>query len=234
MLGLAGLALALSLAGCAEEDMSSGASPPLKPDEPFSLDELLADVQAGKPLSAAATEADTLNVAKGTTFIGRTDPFGLLRQESAYERSQRAERLMQESGGFLTVWEPGPGPSAIPPTIQMEPQPYRRLSGILIGDSVLAIMELENGTTIIVRPGTKIPNTDWTVVSLDADKAVLRRPGNLRPTQIVVRLETPMNRGSGGGGTTGGGAGGRVGGGPDDNPGGGRRGGGPGNIGGGM
>jgi hypothetical protein len=166
------------------------------------------------------------------SFITRNDPFALLRQESAFEKSQRAERLLSDVG-WMTYYQPPAPPPEVEPGSQVEPQPYRRLSGILIGDTVVGIMELENGTTIIVRPGTKVPNTDWTVVSLDSEKAVLRRPGPRKPTQIVVRLENPRPAGFGGGsgGGTGGGTGGNQ---PGTAPPGGGSGGGAGTLGGGL
>ena len=209
VLGLFGLALG----GCSLGDpVDTTTSQPLPPPVNFSLPELYKDVQAGAPGIEITPAQATQALAGGMPFLIRTDPFALLRQESAFEASQRAERLTEDLG-WVTMYTPPAPPPSIPPALQMEPQPYRRLSGILIGDSVLAIMEFEDGTSLIVRPGTKIPNTQWTVVSLDADKAVLRRPGNARPTQIVVRLENPRiggggtGGGGGGGGTTGGGGG---------------------------
>ena len=89
--------------------------------------------------------------------------------------------------------------------VQVEPQPYRRLSGILIGDSVLAILE-EGGKSTIVRPGMMIPDTNWRVVSIDKDKAILRREGPQLPHEVEVRLEVGMpgftNTGNQGGGGT--------------------------------
>jgi len=59
----------------------------------------------------------------------------------------------------------------------------------------------------VIRPGSKIPNSDWTVESIDREKAVLVRGGNAEPHRIVVRLESPPP-GMGGGGIGGPGAGG--------------------------
>lgn len=225
--------LALASAGCLPD--SAALAEPASPQPRIvnvNLDEIYQGVDAGRKITDKMLPATaTIQIAAQMPFLTRMDPFSLLRQEVAYEKSQRAERLLAESGSWLTVWEPPPPPPATPPSAQLEPQPYRRLSGILIGDSVLAIMELENGTSIIVRPGTKIPGTEWTVVSLDADKAVLRRPGPRRPTQIIVKLENP--RPGGGGGAEGGGGGGMPGGGGPAGAGGGGRGRG-GNLGGGL
>lgn len=224
---VAALAIGILVAGCSEEPPTAPAPAPAPVVKTVDMSKLLAGVDAGNPMGiSTTTDLETKKVAMGVPFLVRADAFRLLRQESAYEASQRAERLVQETGGYLTLWTPPPPPPPLPPTEQIEPQPYRRLSGILIGDTVVAIMELEDSTSIIVRPGTKIPNTEWTVVALDADKAVLRRPGNQKPTQIVVKLENPPLGGMGGG--TGGGGGGTGGGGVR----GGKRGGGPGGEGG--
>lgn len=208
----AAIAAAIGLSGCGEDPAPPPPPPPVTAAPSVDMSKLLAGVDAGNPIGLTTTaDTETKKVAMGTPFLVRSNAFRLLRQESAYETSQRSERLLQETGGYLTLWSPPPPPSPLPPTEQIEPQPYRRLSGILIGDTVVAIMELEDGTSIIVRPGTKIPNTEWTVVALDADKAVLRRPGKQKPTQIVVKLENPPigGRGAAGGdGGTGGGAGG--------------------------
>jgi hypothetical protein len=74
----------------------------------------------------------------------------------------------------------------------VEPQPYRRLAGILVGDTVSAIIIMEDGSAHIIKPGMRIPNSPWRVVSIDEEKAILRRAGNRKPTQITIRLETPL------------------------------------------
>jgi bifunctional DNA-binding transcriptional regulator/antitoxin component of YhaV-PrlF toxin-antitoxin module len=70
----------------------------------------------------------------------------------------------------------------------IEPQPFRRLAGIMVGDSVLAIIDMGDGNLQIVRPGQQIPGTEWTVASIDEEKAVLRRSGNKKPKEVVVPL----------------------------------------------
>jgi len=92
-----------------------------------------------------------------------------------------------------------------------------RLSAILIGDGVGALLERAPGDTIEIRPGQQIQGTEWTVVSIDEERAVLRRSADMRPSTFVVRLQSrgaDFGRGGGGGGNTGGGGGGgRTGGG---------------------
>jgi hypothetical protein len=89
----------------------------------------------------------------------------------------------------------------------------------VVGDSVLALIDMGNGTTELIRPGQRIPGSEWTVVSIDEEKAILRRGGNRLPRQVTVRLELPPP-GFGGGGNTGGFPGGPTGpGGPPGGPG---------------
>lgn len=209
-------AASLGLSGCGGQQYVEAAPPaPTVKKDPFR-----ADVDAGIRVDTGVIDVGAL--ANNRNYGGtRNDPFSLLGAENRYEADQRAARLLSESGGFVLIADP---PVETTEVVQpFEAQPYRRLSGVLIGDSVYAIIELENGQTAIIRPGSKIPNSEWTVVSIDAETAVLRREGNRRPHQIVVKLESPpANSGGGGGGR---GAGGGA-------PGGGRRGGGPAGIGG--
>ncbi len=151
----------------------------------------------------------------------RPDPFALTADERIFEGTQLTERVFGSNAGFSTqvTKKPDVEYEVTPP----EPQPYRRLSGIVVGDSILAIYEEEGRLPEIVTPGSQIPNSPWRVVSIDTDKAVLRRSGNVRPTQIVVRLETPRNgtaAAGGGGNAPGGFPGGAPGGYPGGSPGG--------------
>lgn len=150
------------------------------------------------------------------SFGVRPDPFALLTPERSFNQSQTSERVLVEIGGFATMYEP-PVEVADQGEI-VEPQPYRRLAGILVGDTVSAIIIMEDGSAHIIKPGMRIPNSPWRVVSIDEEKAVLRRAGTRKPTQITIRLETPLQGvpNQGGGGRPGGqGAGpGDMGGGP--------------------
>jgi hypothetical protein len=141
----------------------------------------------------------------GQSFAPRFDPFALMAEERGFELSQTSERFAAESGGFSFDYVP---PVDVVPTVVNEPQPYRRLAGVIVGDSVLALIDMGDGRLEIIRPGQRIPNSEWTVVSIDEEKAVLRRSGNKLPRQITVRLESPpYNPGQGGGGAAGGGGG---------------------------
>jgi hypothetical protein len=141
-------------------------------------------------------------VASTVRFKPRTDPFQLTSEESAYDRQQNVERMVGSMGGFTNQYTVPPDETKEIPA--EEPQPYRRLAGIVVGDSVLAIIDMGDGHAgTIIRPGMKIPNTEWTVVSIDQDKAVLHRDGPVGPHTITVRLESPPSFGGGTGFTSG-------------------------------
>ena len=149
---------------------------------------------------------------RGQSFAPRRDPFALLAEERAYDINQASERILAESGGFVFDYVP-PDPPA--DTTIVEPQPYRRLAGVIVGESVLALIDMGDGRLEIIRPGQRIPNSEWMVVSIDEEKAILRRGGNRLPREIIVRLESPPYNpqgggfgGGGGGGAPGGGGGG--------------------------
>ena len=149
------------------------------------------NVLAGMPVSQSAdTKPYTTLVASAARFGHRADPFQLTSEEAAYDRAQNTERVMTSMGGFTTQYEVPPDETKN--VIPDEVQPYRRLAGIVIGDSVLAIIDMGDGRPAqIIRPGMKIPNTEWTVVSIDLDKAVLHRDGPVGPHTVTVRLESP-------------------------------------------
>jgi hypothetical protein len=155
----------------------------------------------------------------GQSFTPRNDPFALLAEERAFHINQSSERVLSEAGGFSFDYEEPP--PAVDVEVQ-EPQPYRRLAGVIVGESVLGLIDMGDGRPLeIIRPGQRIPNSEWTVVSIDEEKAILRRSGNRLPRQIVVRLESPpFNPNQGGGGAPGGPGFGPGGGGAPGRPGG--------------
>ena len=158
----------------------------------------------------------------------RPDPFALQEEDKEYEVKENNERIFATTGSFFgSLFIPKPETVLIEHT---EPQPFRRLAGVLVGDSVMAIIDMGNGSPMqVIRPGMQIPNSPWRVVSIDQDKAVLRRNGNVKPKEVVVRLQSPSfggiqpGQGGVGGGNPGGGSpgGGRNGGGKFGNGGGG-------------
>jgi type IV pilus biogenesis protein PilP len=125
---------------------------------------------------------------KGVVAV-RDDPFSLLPSEKSYEHEQTAQNLAAMTGHFPMFYE---APPEIDTTPEVEPQPYRRLAGIIIGDSVTALIDLGNGQIMEIHPGQRIPGTEWQVLSIDSEKAVLRRVGSRKlPSEVVVRLESP-------------------------------------------
>jgi hypothetical protein len=177
-------------------------------------DNWVAPVDAGNPDALqgqppAMDAAAMKNLVASRSFSSRTEPFALHPEERAFETQQQKERLFQGLGGFYGLnYTPPPEVDNRP---VFEEQPYRRLAGVIVGDSVLAIIEMGNGQPPqIIRPGQRIPNSEWTVVSINEEKAVLRRSGNKLPKEITVRLESKPPEGfggAGGGGGTGGGPG---------------------------
>ena len=122
----------------------------------------------------------------------RPDPFALQQTENQYEVKENNERIFATTGSFFgPVFIPRPESVAIE---RVEPQPFRRLAGVLVGDSVMAIIDMGDGSPMqVIRPGMQIPNSPWRVISIDSEKAILRRGGKVRPNEIVVRLQSPSS-----------------------------------------
>lgn len=139
-------------------------------------------------------------------FASRVDPFALLAKERAFETDQLSERVFSMGSGWRYDFVPEEEKIIVP---VIEPQPYRRLAGVIVADSILALIDMGDGQMQLIRPGQQIG--EWKVVSIDSEKAILRRAGNKLPREVTVRLETPPNGvgfgpgGGGGGGSTGGG-----------------------------
>jgi hypothetical protein len=138
-------------------------------------------------------------LAKTRYFASRYDAFALLASERAYDQSQTAARLVNEGGFFGTVFVETPAADDVPPVL--EPLPAWRLAGVMVGNGVVALLDKGN-EVVDIRPGQTIEGTEWVVVSIDTEKAVLERAGNKLPRRFEVPLQQP---GAGGGGGTGGG-----------------------------
>jgi hypothetical protein len=159
-----------------------------------------------------------LEIAKRRSFGARGDAFALLPVERVFDQQQTSARLIAEGGGHPSYF--APTEEAVVAPVVTETLPLWRLSGVVIGDGVAALLDM-GGRVIDIRPGMKIPDTDWVVASIDAEKAVLRREGNKLPHVFVVPLQG-TNAPTGGGGTgggKGGPAGGTTGGGGSATPG---------------
>jgi hypothetical protein len=199
-----GLLSAAALTGC---QSNQPFTPPASPQA--AAVDFKPNVDAGVPPATSA--ASIMTLAANKRFGNRPDPFSLLGLEKAWEEKMSAERLASEGGFFAPQYEPKEDEVVVEPE---EPQPYRRLAGVLVGETVSAIIIMEDGRAELIRPGMMIPNSEWRVVSIDEEKAVLRR-ATKRPRTIVVRLEVDP-RGSGGG-FSGGGGGNQGGGGGEGN-----------------
>jgi hypothetical protein len=184
---LAGV-LALGLVGCGGPADTGDTAAPVavkkynyKPTAEAGLDDVKTAADTGqlKKLYLAAS------VKYGSS---RHNPFVLTKDETAYETSQNGARLFQQVNGFSNEYKPEEQVDVVP---VLEQQPYRRLAGVVVGDSVLAIIDMGDGREAqIIHPGEKIPDSEWTVVSIDQEKAILKRDGNKLPKEITVPLET--------------------------------------------
>ncbi|MEP0767199.1 MAG: hypothetical protein HRF45_11740 [Fimbriimonadia bacterium] len=120
-------------------------------------------------------------------YVARADPFSVLPVEMAADERARQQQLLAMLGDFQLFAEPKPKP-VNPALIPVEPQPYRRLSGIVRGEAVAAILEVPGvSDPVVVQPGDKVG--EWTVRSIDNEKLVLVRSGDKRPNTVEVKLE---------------------------------------------
>lgn len=213
------LAFALSglwVAGC--QQPAEDTTPPIRPARgSAAMPKFDPKATAGVPVTQSTDrkEIETLVAAVAPRLGSRVDPFALLPAEKAFDQQQFAERLFAESGSFSTYFQVAPEYIQQAPPV-VEPQPYRRLSGVVIADSVLALLEMNDGNPpVLIRPGLQVPGTPWRVISIDENKAVLRRSGNTLPREITVKLEAnPAQVAPQGGGFPGGMPGGFPGGPP--------------------
>ncbi len=188
-IAVAPMALALLVAGCdlGPEDDGQATVTPIGAE----LTDYTPPINVGKPVAPdPALAMDLLAQIENTPVPSRNDPFSLLGVERSYEAQQSSMRLMSGMGfrGFTPEEE-----EATEPIPVNEPQPYRRLAGILVGETVIGILEADDqSSSILIRPGMDIPGTPWKVKSIDMDKAVLIRVGqpNVLPQQVTVRLES--------------------------------------------
>ncbi len=179
--------VAAFLVGCTSESPVTGSGAAAPSTIPAAVD-YKPNADAGVRVDPPTDAGQLKQLVASRSFGTRTDPFSLFPLERQFENLQRGERLLQDVGGWTTEYQP---PAEVIEEERVEPQPYRRLAGVLVGDTVLALIIMEDGTTHVIKPGMMIPNSDWRVVSIDGDRAILRRAGNRKPNQIEVRLESP-------------------------------------------
>lgn len=186
LLWVAIVASAMILPGCQKSSPPSSSPAPVA----ISLPKPKTTADAGVPLARNLDPSRWAKIIADKRYTARKDPFALSYVEAGFEARQESERLLLDQGNFSPLaFEPKDTETEAP--VFQEPQPYRRLAGVLVGSTILAIIEMGDGRPAqIVRPGQRIPGTEWTVVSIDQDKAVLRRGGNKAPHEVVVRLES--------------------------------------------
>lgn len=151
-----------------------------------------------------------IEATESKNFVVRNDSFALSSKEKAFEKDQQTARIMGTMGGFTTYFEL-PEEKIEETTIKKEAPPLWRISGIILGDAVMALLVKSEGSAAeVLRPGSTISGTNWVVASIDVDKVVLKRGGDTLPKTVTVYLQErmPTDTGSGGGGGNSGGPGG--------------------------
>jgi len=164
------------------------------------------------PLAGTKREAiphtnEEIVASADLTFLNRRNPFALHGAEYAFENQIRWGIIESKMVPTYTVGFPAPTAITPPEAIPIEPQPYRRVAGVYFGESVRAIVIMEDGRAVHVVPGDRIG--EWTVKSIGPEEIVLTRQNRL-PSEVRIRLEAapPGMPGSGGGGGAPGGGGG--------------------------
>lgn len=130
-------------------------------------------------------------------FRPRRDPFAPLPEEVA---AMQADAF--DPARYFVLASP-PKPPRVELPEPFEPQPRRRVAGIIIGTTVSAILEQEGELPRIVYPGDMVG--EFRVAAITETGLVLRRSkGN--PREVRVPYEPPGNVGGGGSGGAGFGA----------------------------
>ncbi|MCL6535175.1 MAG: hypothetical protein K6U77_03810 [Armatimonadetes bacterium] len=124
-------------------------------------------------------------------FTPRRDPFAPLPEEV---EAMQADAF--DPARYFVLASP-PKPPKVELPEPFEPQPRRRVAGIIIGATVSAILEQEGELPRIVYPGDMVG--EFRVASITETGLILRRSkGN--PREVRVPYEPPGNVGGGGAG----------------------------------
>ncbi len=196
-----GTACLLGLAGCITpsdpDDVSS--VPDLQGQAREAYEETrIADLMpAGSPTDLKPHTIPEIRVSTEKRFASRMNPFSLFGEEMAFETAIRYRIILSKLPGLAQEF-PAPVEEVPPELLPVDPPPYRRVAGVYFGDTVTAIIVMEDGTGQIVTPGMELPNTEWRVESISEDEVILVRT-NKQPDHQRVRLESaPVVRPSGG------------------------------------
>lgn len=190
--------IGLGVIGCGGSESADNSTRPMPMGKAPEMPKLEAEAGVRVASLVDPTHAELRNQAEMMEIAARTDPFALLAVERAFDAAQSSERVLNDSGSFTMYYEEPPR-QAVEEQVD-ERQPLRRLAGIARGEGVVALIEMEDGKVYEVRPGSKIEGSEWTVLSIDSDGAVLRREGGRRPREIYVRLQGRFDDGASGGG----------------------------------
>ena len=150
-----GTGLTFACAGCHQvvEDVPAPRNPSYPPvEQPKAAASAGVQVPVGPPMLVVDL------VRNYTPSPSRRDPFALQNIEKQYDTKQANARIAATTGAFFP-------PVFVPKQEKVEidfvePQPYRRLAGVLVGDSVMAIIDMGDGRPMeVIRPGMQIPNS---------------------------------------------------------------------------
>lgn len=162
------------------------------------------NAEAGIPVTDTSGMS-VFTVANSMNFGARSNPFSLMWDEVRFDREQTAAHFVTMGGGYANYYEL-PDDAILPEDqLRKVPIPAWRLSGIFVGEAVVAILDMGGGQTMEIRPGMQIPGTDWVVVSIDTEKATLRNTKNVLPKEVTIALSSQIFGDPGTGGGTGGG-----------------------------
>lgn len=204
---LCGLAV-VALVGCQDNDPAGTAGFTAPTAATVPEPELNLAAKSGVPVNVGPP-VDPTTLASSRNFGSRSDMFALLGPEITFQSDQTVESFLGSAGGFALEINPEEDAKEPENPPVLEPVPAWRLSGVIIGNGVMAL--LDTGARVYeIRPGMLVPGqTEWRVASIDSERAVMvREPGsNKFPKTFDVTLQGPVGGGlrPGGGGNQGGG-----------------------------
>jgi hypothetical protein len=171
--------------------------PPSPPAQPPSIAQPPTPPMPSGPTPPTTAMAPSQPSERKPMWRPRKDPFAWLPEEV---EAMQADAFGQAP--FVLVASPPPPPKVDLPE-PYEPQPKRRVAGIILGQTISAILEQEGELPQIVYPGDRVG--EFQVAAITPEGVVLRRSkGN--PREVRVPYEPPGV--SAAGGARGGGAGG--------------------------
>lgn len=183
------MAASLMLVGC-QTQPTEVSSPPTGVSQYKPKSQALS-AEAGIPLSDPLSKVTVQQIAKTMQVPARRDPFLLTASEVRFDRAQRTERLLNEAGGYVSLFTPTMDIEFQPK--QLEQKPLWRLSGVVVSESgIVALLDMGNGQSRVIRPGTVLEGTPFVVQSLDRDRAILRRLDGKEPRLVAIELSGPL------------------------------------------